>query len=115
MAEHKNFASLELDRWLKVPISDYDMPPLEWWAMESRQIQYQYLLRLAAHLLSILASSAGADRVFSQCGLTFGMLRQSIHGQTVEGLMVIKYQHMDGHVYPTVAERKEWEEDEEHE
>ena len=27
-AEHKNFVSLELNRWLKVPGSDYDMVPL---------------------------------------------------------------------------------------
>jgi hypothetical protein len=107
--------SLELHRWLKVPISDYDMASLKWWAEGNRRNQFPYLSRLAAHHFSIPASSASAERVFSQCGLTFGMLRQSMHEQTVEDLMVINYQHMDGHVYPTAAERKVWEEDEEDE
>lgn len=35
--------------------------------------------------------------------------------QTVEDLMVIKYQHIDGHVYLWAAERKEWQEEEEDE
>ena len=39
LAEHQICASWELDRWLKVPISDYDMPGSERWAKEDRRTQ----------------------------------------------------------------------------
>jgi len=33
----------------------------------------------------------------------------------MDDLMVMKYRHIDGHVYPTAAEMKDWEENEEDE
>lgn len=74
MAEQKNYAFLELGRWLKVPIFDYDMAP-EWWARGMRRNEYPYSSRLAARSLH-----TDAERVLSQYGMTFGM-----HARTNDG------------------------------
>ena len=66
---------MELDRWLKVPISNHDMAPREWWAKGDRRTQHPYLSRPAAHLFFIPMSSADAESALFQSGLTFGVLR----------------------------------------
>jgi hypothetical protein len=70
---------------------------------------FPYMSGFARRLLSIPASSAGAERVFSQSGLTLGELRQSLGTRTLEDLMVLKYHHADGHVYMTPKQWAEFE------
>ena len=58
-------------------------------------------------LLSIPASSASCERVFSQAGLTLSKLRTRLGVDTVANLMMIKYHHGNDMVYLTL---KDWEE-----
>jgi len=103
--EHVYHAHLELERWMKLRIASLKGPPLVRWALPDMRRKFPYMSGLARRLLSIPASSAGAERVFSQSGLTLGELRQSLGTRTLEDLMVLKYHHADGHVYKTP---KQW-------
>lgn len=109
--DHKARAERELDRWMvhKVPFADLSIPPLVWWADEGMRRNFPYMSATARRLLSIPASSAGAERVFSQSGLTLSDLRQKMGTKTLEDLMVLKYQHSEGHVYLTPSEWAELE------
>ena len=106
LADHRLLAERELDRWMqhKLDSSDKRRPPLQWWAQAHVRVRYPYLSAMARRILSIPASSAGAERVFSQSGLTLGELRQKMGQGTLENLMVLKYHHCDGHIYLTPSE-----------
>jgi hypothetical protein len=105
-AEHKNHAELEMDRWIKhpIPFKELSGAPLAWWARSDIRQKFPYLSNLARRLLAIPASSAKAERVFSQSGLVLNDLRTRMGMSTLEDLLVIKYQHCDGHVYKTSRE-----------
>lgn len=116
LAEHQRLAGLELDRFTSCTTHtprELSIPPLEWWAKEHTRRQFPYLSGVARRLLSIPASSASAERVFSQAGLTLGDLRQRMGTGTLEDLMVIKYHHSEGNVYVTPREWAELENDDE--
>lgn len=106
LLEHMNHARLEMDRYLKLEIEFRDLGglPLEWWARRQMRLDFPYLSNLARRLLAIPASSAKAERVFSQAGLVLTDLRTRLGVRTVEDLMVLKYHHCDGHVYMTTRE-----------
>ena len=78
---------------------------IDWW--KSYRGSFPILARLAMRFLSIPASSASCERVFSQAGLTLTKLRTRLGVDTVANLMMIKYHHGDDKVYHTL---KDWEE-----
>lgn len=113
--EHVRHAELEMDRWLQFSIGFNELGkslPLEWWAQRQMREDFPYFSNLARRLLSIPASSATAERVFSQAGLVITDLRTRLGMRTLEDLMVIKYHHSEGQVYKTP---KEWHADQEEE
>ena len=103
LAEHKTLAEMEMDRWIKYPIpfNDLNGSPLAWWALPEMQLNFPYFSNLARRLLSIPASSAKVERVFSQSGLVLTDLRTKMGMDTLEDLLVLKYHQGDGHVYMT--------------
>lgn len=76
--------------------------PLEWWRVHRGA--FPILSKLAARYLTIPASSASCERVFSQAGLTLTKLRNRMDVDLLEALMTIKYQHQDDWQYVTPAE-----------
>ena len=111
--DHVKEASLELGKWLDYTIKLRGKETaLEWWGEEDRVYKFPYLSLLARSLLAIPASSAGAERVFSQAGLTLGKLRQRMGPGTLEHLIILKFLHGEGHVYRTPGDWAKKEEEE---
>ena len=98
----------EIDRLKKEKV-DFDsigsVSSIDWW--KSYRGSFPILCRLARSLLSIPASSASCERVFSQAGLTLSKLRTRLGVDTMANLMMIKYHHGEDKVYLTL---KDWEE-----
>lgn len=103
----------ELERYgkEKISFSSMSQSPLEWWA--SYSASFPILSRLAARILSIPASSASCERVFSQAGLTLTKLRTRLGKKTVEDLMMIKYHHQGGVKYVTMRDWQNMKDEEE--
>ena len=61
-----------------------EVNPLVWWKENS-----SCYLRMAHSLLSIPATSAPAERIFSNAGLTVNKLRSSLNQDTVDALIFL--------------------------
>lgn len=81
----------EVDRYFRLKISHPGESPIKWW--RERRGAFPILSKLAAKYLSIPASSASVERVFSQAGLTLTKLRNRMGADTLEELLMIEYHH----------------------
>ena len=75
----------EAVKWLSLP----NVPPatdiLEWWA--AHEEEFPNLANMAAQFLSVPATSASAERLFSIAGLVFDDFRQNMNDGTLEQLL----------------------------
>ena len=78
----------EIKDYLKQPCTDMISNPLEYW--KGQQSNYPMLSTLASRYLTIQASSAPVERLFSIAGKIFRPDRCSVKDQTFERLMMIK-------------------------
>ena len=78
----------EIKDYLKQPCTDMTSNPLEYW--KGQQSNYPVLSTLASRYLTIPASSAPVERLFSIAGKIFRPDRCSMKDQTFERLMMIK-------------------------
>lgn len=92
----------EVERYFKLKITAV-ASPIRWW--RDKRAAFPTLSRLAAKYLSVPASSASVERVFSQAGLTLTKLRTRMSTELLEELLIIKYHHFAGLKYYTV---KQW-------
>ncbi len=91
---------LEVNEYFKIDTNiEEPISPIDWWA--SLRGSFKHLSVLAARLLSIPASSASVERVFSQAGLTLSKLRTRLGTKQVENLFIIKYGHLLHQEYNT--------------
>lgn len=83
----------EVQRYFKLKISNASLSqsPVKWW--RERCGAFPVLSKLAAKYLSVPASSASVERVFSQAGLTLTKLRNRMGSDTLEELLMLKYHH----------------------
>jgi hypothetical protein len=81
----------ELDHYLDpilTPIADDNVNPFEWWA--SRKTQFPNVAKLARKYLSIPASSAPSERLFSDAGNLITSERTRLDPKLVEKMMFIR-------------------------
>ncbi len=78
----------ELNDYVKVPLQEYESDPLAWW--NSNKDLFPHAARAASALLSIPASSAPVERVFSIAGKIYRSERTRLKGHKYETLMFIK-------------------------
>ncbi|CAF4438682.1 unnamed protein product [Didymodactylos carnosus] len=80
----------ELDKYLKMAIDvQFKQPnPLVFW--KDHQQKFPYLAKLARHLYSIPATSAGVERQFSAAGLVINERRLSLNPDTVEDILFVR-------------------------
>ena len=78
---------------------------IDWW--KSYKGSFPILAKLAMRLLSIPATSASCERVFSQAGLTLSKLRTRLGVETVADLMMIKYNHEHTKLYRNLKDLEE--------
>ena len=80
----------ELDKYLKMSIGDqYKSPnPLIFW--RDHQKKLPYLSKLARHIFSIPATSAGVERQFSAGGLLINERRSSLNPDTIENVLLVR-------------------------
>jgi hypothetical protein len=64
--------------------------PFDWWASDDQQKAYPHLSRLALVILSIPATMASVERLFSSCGIVLSDLRRSLDPKRFEKMVRIK-------------------------
>ena len=77
----------EVSTYLKVPRLDYELDPLEWW--EINESTYPTLAKLAKKYLTVPATSASSERLFSKSGKVVTPLRASLKPDKVEQLVFL--------------------------
>jgi hypothetical protein len=80
--------SLEIERYQQLPKLDPSCDPLEWWASHSQF--FPHLSKIAKSLLSIPATSAASERVFSDGGRVVTDLRNRLKPENVADLVLLK-------------------------
>ena len=73
--------------------SDGKFNILEFWSSSTIKAKFPSLSKLALGILSIPASSASSERVFSVCGTTISKRRSQLSASTVDALMVVNSCH----------------------
>ena len=77
----------EVSTYLKVPRLDYELDPLEWW--KNNESAYPTLAKLAKKYLTVPATSASSERLFSKSGKVVTPLRASLKPDKVEQLVFL--------------------------
>jgi hAT family dimerisation domain. len=75
----------EATRWLQQPNVPATTDILQWWA--DNEEEYPNLANMAAQFLSVPATSASAERLFSIAGLVFDDFRQHMKDGTLEDML----------------------------
>ena len=80
----------EVDRYLKMSIDDKykTSNPLPFWKFH--QDKLPYLAKLARHIYSIPATSAGVERQFSSAGVLVNERRSSLNPDTIEDVLFVR-------------------------
>ncbi|KAK3929378.1 Putative AC9 transposase [Frankliniella fusca] len=76
----------ELDRYLREPIGN-DSDIRDWW--KQRRERFPRLYRLALQLLVIPATSASAEREFSEAGHVFRQKRLTLNPNTASDILLV--------------------------
>ena len=82
----------ELDQYLEanLPSSIVHENPLDFWSSELASVKFPILKRLARRILSIPATSAGTERLFSLGGIILTNRRQRLSPDQVDNMLVIR-------------------------
>ena len=78
----------EAEKYLEMAPASHDVDVLHWWATNSKT--FPHLSRMARQFLSVPATSASAERVFSLAGRVFSDLTQDQNDTTLEDRMWAK-------------------------
>ena len=78
----------ELVDYVQLPVLDYDSDPLAWWKVNEKH--FIHVARDARSVLSIRASSAPVERIFSTAGKIFRPERTRLRAEKFESMMFIK-------------------------
>ena len=74
--------------YFRSPSLDYENDPLEWWKLHAAD--FPHVARTAKAVLSIPASSAPVERIFSSTGKIFRPERTRLTEEKFEQLLFIK-------------------------
>jgi len=85
----------ELIEYLQTSQVEYEDDPLEWWM--SHAMQFPHAARTAKTVLSIPASSAPVERIFSTAGKIFRPERTRLSAEKFEQLVFIKCNKWNWH------------------
>ena len=77
----------ELVDYVKFPVLDFDSDPLAWWKVNEKD--FIHVARAARSVLSIPASSAPVERIFSTAGKIFRPERTRLTAEKFESMMFI--------------------------
>ena len=83
-----DLVSAEINQYLKEDPEPQDTQPLGYWA--TRQTIYPILSQMARHFLSIPATSAASERVFSKGRRIVSWQRSSLQPESIEKLLCLK-------------------------
>ena len=75
----------EVDAYFAEKVVSREVNPLVWW--KDNNVRFPSLAKVAKSLLCIPATSAPAERIFSNAGLTVNKLRSSLNPDTVDALI----------------------------
>ena len=78
----------ELVDYVKLPVLDYDSDPLAWWKVNEKD--FIHVAWAARSVLSIPASSAPDERIFSTAGKIFRPERTRLTAKKFESMMITK-------------------------
>ena len=78
----------ELGRYLEQPVEDEDVDPLQYW--QTNRETFPHLAKMAVHHLTVVASSAPVERLFSIAGKIFKPERALLSDTRFEELMFLR-------------------------